>query len=274
MLMQVPTGAVHTHSEVFTVTSSHVTPPEVDDQRANGVLMRVGALAGIGGAVLQVWLGGLHAGHSDPNNSAHVFEEYAVSDIWTLVHIGQYVGAFLIIVALMALYRSLGSERGVARAMASIGMLASVAVLAVFAVQMAVDGIALREAVRTWVEAPTPADRSAAFMVAESVRWLEKGLSGIFHLNNGMAMLSFGLAIAAGRTYARWIGAFAIVAGVSFIAGGVVTAHSGFSMEAATVLSPASLGLAAFILAIGVAMWRRAGTPQARLAPREVAAGA
>ena len=244
------------------MTGSHSLVADTDDERrANGVLLRIGAVAGIVGAVMQIWLGGLHAGHTDPNNSAHVFAEYAASPIWTMVHIGQYAGAFLIVVALLALYRALAAERGVSRAFANIGMLATVTVLAVFAVQMAVDGVTLRAAIDAWTTA-APADRSAAFLVADSVRWLEKGLSGFFHLNNGAALLSFGLAIVLGRTLPRWIGAFGIVAGLSFLAGGVVTAHTGFSPEAATVLSPASLGLAAFILAISVAMWRRARRPR------------
>jgi hypothetical protein len=221
------------------------------------MLLRIGAVAGIVGAVLEVWLGGLHAGHTDPNDSAHVFTEYAASGIWTPVHIGQYAGAFLIVVALVVLARSIESGRGLARSAAVIGLLATTTVIGVFAVQMAVDGVVLREAVKSWVEA-TPADKPTAFLVAETVRWLEKGLSAFFHLNNGVALLALGVAVAAGRTYPRWIGATAIVGGLSFVAGGVVTADSGFSSQAATVLAPASLALAAFFLSIGVVMWRRA----------------
>ncbi|GAA3510714.1 hypothetical protein [Georgenia daeguensis] len=47
-------------------------------------------------------------------------------------------------------------------------------VAAVFAVQMAVDGVALKGAVDTWVNA-AEADRQAAFVAAEAVRWTEKG---------------------------------------------------------------------------------------------------
>src|SRR6188768_787286 len=59
-------------------------------------VLRLGALAGVLGIFLELAMGMLHAGHTDPNDSAKVFLEYAASDIWTAVHIGQFFGAALI----------------------------------------------------------------------------------------------------------------------------------------------------------------------------------
>ena len=89
-------------------------------------------------------------------------------------------------------------------------------------------------------------------------RGLEKGLSGFFHLNNGITLITLGLSIALGRLYARWLAGVAVLAGIAFLIGGVVTAQSGFSSDAGLVLTPALALLAVFIVGICVSMWRRA----------------
>ena len=91
---------------------------------------------------------------------------------------------------------------------------------------MAVDGVALRGSIHAWLAAPV-GQQDAAFLVANAVRDLEKGLSGFFHLLNGLAMLTLGAAVVASRTYPRWLGVFGVVAGFGFMSGGVVTAPNG-----------------------------------------------
>jgi hypothetical protein len=238
-------------------------------------MLRIGALAGIAGIVLQLWLSGLHAGHVDPNNSAAVFLEYAASGIWTAVHIGQYAGTFLIAMAMLTLARALGRGLGLSAALASIGVVAVTIVLAIFAIQMAVDGVALRETIATWVLAPTP-DKAAAFYVADGVRWIEKGLSAFFHLNNGLALLTIGLAAALHGGFPRWLGAAGAIAGVAAMYGGFVAAQGGFSPQAAAILGPTALLGAAFLGGGSVWMWRAAGggrhraiAPVARLEPAD-----
>ena len=51
-----------------------------------------------------------------------------------------------------------------------------------------------------------------------------------------------------------------MVAGLGFLAGGVITAQTGFSATAGAVLTPALLLLAVFVVGICVSMWRRATT--------------
>ena len=95
----------------------------------------------------------------------------------------------------------------------------AVLVAAVFAVQMAVDGVALKAAINTWVDAPSPGDQSAAFQVAEAVRWTEKGLGGFFQFLNGITLLALGVSIALGARYPKWIGFVGALAGIGFVAG-------------------------------------------------------
>ena len=111
-------------------------------------------------------------------------------------------------------------------------------VAAIFAVQMAVDGDALKATIDTWTNATQSGDKASAYQVAEGMRALEKGLSGFFHLVNGTTLLVLGLAIAFGRCYPRWLGWVGAVSGLGFLAGGIVAAHTGFSPLVGTVPRP------------------------------------
>lgn len=233
-------------------------PTTGDPPNADRALLRTGAVAGLLGVPLQVVLDQLHAGHAHaPNDSAGVFREYAASSIWTAVHIGQFFGTLLIGVALVTLAWSIARHGGIARALGLSGGFAALASVTVFAVQMAVDGVALKATVDAWVRATTPADKLMAFQVAEGVRWIEKGLSSFFHLLNGTALLGLGLSVALARTHPRWLGWVGAAAGVGFIAGGFITAHTGFSPEAAAVLTPALVVLVVFLVGTSISMWRR-----------------
>jgi hypothetical protein len=79
----------------------------------------------------------------------------------------------------------------------------------------------------------------------------------LFHINNGLTLLTLGGSIAFGRLYARWLGWTAVVAGLAFVGGGIVTAHSGFSSGAGLLLKPALLLLVVFMVGSCVSMWRR-----------------
>jgi hypothetical protein len=198
--------------------------------------------------------------NADPNDSAAAFHEYAASNTWTIVHIGQFFAALLVALALVTLARSLMRQGGVAGALAVIGGVTAILVAAIFAVQMAVDGVALKATIDTWTHATQAGDKASAYQVAEGMRALEKGLSGFFHLANGTTLLALGLAIAFGRSYPRWLGWVGAVSGLGFLAGGIVAAHTGFSPLAGTVLLGPTLLGAIFLIGAAVCMWRRSST--------------
>jgi hypothetical protein len=223
-------------------------------------LLRIAAVAIPVGIVLQIGMEALHPSKADPNDSAAAFQEYAASNTWTIVHIGQFFAALLVALALVTLARSLARQGGGAGALAVIGGVTAILVAAVFAVQMAVDGVALKATIDTWMNAVQAGDKASAYQVAEGMRALEKGLSGFFHLVNGTTFLALGLAIAFGRSYPRWLGWVGAVAGLGFLAGGVVAANTGFSALAGTVLlGPTVLG-AIFLIGAAVCMWRGSTT--------------
>jgi Domain of unknown function (DUF4386) len=224
----------------------------------NGALLTVGMVAAVVGILVEVAMGFLHPSHAQPNDSATAFEEYSHSHGWTYIHIGQFAGTLLVVISLVAIARTLSGQPGTAGAMAVVGAVTAVLIGAVFAVQMAVDGVALKGTVDTWAHASTAADRSAAFLVADGVRWIEKALSSFFHLLNGTTLLALGLSVLFGRMARRWLGWVGVVAGIGFLVGGVITSRTGFSPEASRVLTPALLLSAVFLIGTAVSLRRAA----------------
>jgi len=235
------------------MVSRPLVPNSVSADRA---LLRLGAVTGIAGVLVQVVMDQLHPAQADPNNSRAAFAEYSRSRIWTEVHLGQFLGTLLLATSLLCLARALSRQRGWSGALAIVGAFTAVLLTAVFTVQMALDGIALRSAVHTWVTTTGP-EKVSAFQVAEGLRGLEKGLSAMFHICNGLTLVMLGLSIATGQLYARWLGWTAVVAGVAFLGGGIVTAHVGFASTAGLFLHPALVLLAVFMIGITTSMWRR-----------------
>jgi hypothetical protein len=231
-------------------------PDGVATERA---LLRVGAVTGIAGVLVQIVMDQLHPAQADPNDSRAAFAEYSHSRIWTAVHLGQFLGTLLLALSLICLARALSRQRGLPGVLAIVGAVTAFLLTAVFTVQMALDGIALRTAVHAWVTATGP-QKASAFQVAQGLRDLEKGLSALFHINNGLTLVTLGLSIGLGQLYARWLGWTAVVAGIAFLGGGVVTAYAGFSSSAGLLLKPGLLLLVVFMVGICVSMWRRGGS--------------
>jgi hypothetical protein len=213
-------------------------------------LMRIGAVAGVIGVVAQIVLElFLHPSGAHPNDSAAAFAEYAASTSWTAVHLGQFAAALLVSIALIALAGTLRSHGGWPADLALVGALAVAVATAVFGVQMAVDGVALKHAVDAWTGAAPGGAQETAFTMAETVRSIEKGLSALFHFSNGAALLFLGGAVA--RSWRRqWLGWIGATAGFGFLAGSWATAQTGFSSQASMILLPT--GLLAFIFVLGV----------------------
>jgi hypothetical protein len=103
-----------------------------------------------------------------------------------------------------------------------------VATLALCGVVLAVDGVALKQAVNAWVSAPA-AEKAARFANAEVLRWLEWGARSYENFTLGLAVLLF--ALAAGRTdwVPRPVPHLMGLSGLTYLAQGWVAGTQGFS---------------------------------------------
>jgi len=227
-------------------TSALRQTPSADTTLEEGSLLRVGTAFLAGGLLSQVPLGALHPHREDANDSVAAFHEYSHSHHWVLVHLGQFLGLVLITVGLVAICETLRRQHGAARGLGLVAAVAAIVSAAVFAVQMAVDGVALKSAIDGWESAAGGTDKAAAFQVADAVRSVEKGLSAVFNLSNGLTLLSLGLGLTRGEGCGRRLGWLAAVAGVGLLSVGAITAHTGFSHAASSLALPTTGLLAVF----------------------------
>jgi hypothetical protein len=110
-------------------------------RREEGGIFRIGAVAGIVGALLAMVGNLLHPATpiGDPQSVAQTI---AQSESWVLVHLLIVVGLILMLGGLVALSRSI--EGGVAGALAQLGYVAAVAGVTVGLVDVIVDGVAAK----------------------------------------------------------------------------------------------------------------------------------
>jgi hypothetical protein len=146
-----------------------------------------------------------HPSTEDPMDNPAAFMEYAHSNIWTADHLAEYFGFLLLLGGLVALYHWVSAKPGAGAGIAPFALAAVVTTAASYTVLQAVDGITLKRAVDAWASAPD-AQKTAIFTAAETVRWTEIGMNSFSNLLTGPTLLLYGLAIALGTVYARWVG--------------------------------------------------------------------
>ena len=115
--------------------------------------LRLSATLLLVGQLLYVAVTLLHTG-GDANNHPAIFAAYARSGIWTAVHVGQFVCLAAMLTGLLGLFAVVDVEAGGAKLAARLGAASTVATLALYGVMLAVDGVALKQAVNAWAAAP------------------------------------------------------------------------------------------------------------------------
>jgi hypothetical protein len=222
-------------------------------------LLRIGAVSTVLGIITLFVAEAFHSGHN-PADLEATLPEYAANTNWEVVHIGQFLGYALVLVGLVALYRSIMEGRGAA--LARLGYVSAVVATAIYAVNQAVDGVAIKFVADEWVSAPA-AEKADAFRVAEAVRHIEIGLTSFAELTLGTALLLYGLTIALSEIYPKWLGWAAVAVGLGWIALGLLVAYNGFTQADLGLL--ASTLMALWLLVLTVFLWRKAGrTPNSQ----------
>ncbi|MDQ3837694.1 MAG: DUF4386 family protein [Thermoproteota archaeon] len=200
--------------------------PQLQFQRP---LLRIGSIAFLAGMVIAIVSTAFHPSTEDPSNHPLVFAEYASDDSWIAVHIGQFAGVIMVFAGgFVALYRLLvQSEPSMASVLAWIGLALAIMTASAFAILQAVDGIAQKMAVNSWVAAPSE-DKAITFRVAEGIRFIEYGTNTIFRILQGLVAIMFGVAIVKSKLLSRWIGGAGVVISAVTIYASLEVAYLGF----------------------------------------------
>ena len=190
----------------------------------NRPLLRIGSIAFIVGVVIVVVSTMLHPSREDPANHPLVFMEYANSNSWIAVHIGQFVGGIMVFGGGFGVLHSflMRTESNTTYTLSWIGFAVAIMTASAIAVLQAVDGIALKMAVDFGLLLP------ARKRVAEGIRCVEYGTNSIFRILQGSVAAIFGIAIVKSMLLSRWIGGTGVIVGTMSIIAGVEVAYVGF----------------------------------------------
>jgi hypothetical protein len=217
------------------------------------ITTRIGAIALPLGITLLVVASASHPSREDAMDNPAVFMEYAQSDSWVAVLLAQWFAPLLLFSGLVALYYSITTKSELGAVVARFGLVAVVLMGATFTMLQAVDGVALKWAVDAWASAPADQE-GAAFAAAEALRYTEYAIQSLFTILLGLTLILYGMAIALGSVYPRWLGWVAVGSGVAWVAHGVRMPYLGLSASIGEAVGAVLLYLWAFIMAI--VMWR------------------
>jgi hypothetical protein len=134
----------------------------------------------------------------------------------------------LLLAGLFALFFALDAETGMARWAGRFGAASAVVALALYGVVLAVDGVALKQAVDAWANAPD-AEKTARFASPEAIRWLEWGARSYENFALGLAFLLFAVAVMRTVWVPRPIAYLMGLPGLTYLVQGWVAGSDGFS---------------------------------------------
>jgi hypothetical protein len=215
--------------------------------------VRFGAVALPLGVIVPIAATAIHPHRENVMDNPAVFTEYAQNTSWIAVHFAQWVGALLLFAGLLGLYYAIRERSGPGSGPARLGLAATAQAAAAITALQAVDGIALKWAVDAWTAAPAD-EKTAAFAAAEALRWTEYAFQSYSNILIGLALALYGLAIARGRRYPRWLGWIAIGSATAWITHGVMVAYVGLFDSIPRLVGMALL--AVFAVGIAPRMWR------------------
>ena len=220
-------------------------------------LLKIGSILFIAGMVIAIVSTVIHPSTEDPSNHSLVFAEYASDDSWIAVHIGQFVGVIMVFAGgFIALYRLLAqSESSMASVLAWMGLALAIMTASAFAVLQAVDGIAQKRAVDSWVAAPSE-NKAITFGVAEGIRYIEYGTNSIFRILQGLVAIVFGVAIVKSKLLNKWIGGAGVVIGAATIYAGLEVAYLGFG-GLTTIIGISMIIYFIWVGVLGGLMWKK-----------------
>ncbi len=234
-----------------TPTSPMTKPAVARPSFAPRTALRTGSALVLGGLVAEYVVTSFHAAHENPNDHHAVFAEYAASDNWIAVHLGQLGAGLVVIAGIITLLRALRPTSGPAL-FTRIAEGAAILTASTIAVLQGIDGFTLKHAVDSLAASP-PDMHDAAFHDAEIVRWIEWAAAGYFRITLGLTVVLLSVAVVRSRALPRWSAPVALLAGFSFVVDGIAVGTDGF-----TGGTPNLVAWGAFILfavTVTVAAW-------------------
>jgi hypothetical protein len=217
--------------------------------------LRLSAALLLAGQLLYVVITLFHTG-GDANDHPAIFAAYAASATWTAVHVAQFACMTVFLAGLFGLCFALDLQDGPARWAGRFGASLAAVTLALYGAVLAVDGIALKQAVNAWASAPE-AEKAARFATAEAIRWLEWGMRSYENFALGLAVLLFAVTVARTAWIPRPIGYLMGLSGLTYLMQGWRAGTEGFSERHTTAIVLSEVLNVAWMVWLIVVAWRK-----------------
>jgi hypothetical protein len=226
------------------------------------VVLRIGAVSGVVGAILASVANLLHPHPTDYQLETKL-AQMARSSTWGAVHLILIVALMFVFVALVALTLSLEREPGV-----TLSRMACVTALlggTLILVSTALDGFAMSRLADEWVKAPAAekADALRAASALEEAQYAVYSMSIVLFL--GLGIVLYGIALVLDGEYPAWLGWLAILGGGGEVVVGIVQVLSGPTYRGTELPDAAfSVMITLWVLIVGIHMWRQSRTQHTR----------
>ncbi|MDX8500899.1 hypothetical protein RFM99_21110 [Mesorhizobium sp. VK4C] len=228
---------------------------ETNTESDRQLALRLSAWLLLVGQILYVIVTLFHAG-GDANNHPVIFEGYAASGTWTMVHVAQFACTAILLAGLLTLFFGLDVQGGTAKWTGRFGAALTVVSFALYGLVLAVDGVALKQAVNAWVNAPE-AERAARFATAEAIRWLEWGTRSYEAFALGLALVLLAVTVGFAEKIPRPIAYLMALSGLAYWLQGWTAGSEGFSSTHVIGIEAAEVLIVIWAGWLLVASWRR-----------------
>ncbi len=168
----------------------------------------------------------------------------------------------VLLAGLLVLFFALNVPEGMPHWLGFFGAVATGVTLVLYSIRMAVDGVALKQAVDAWVSA-SAAEQAARFASAEALRWLEWGVASYQTYMLGLALVLFAIVIIWTARVPRPIGYLMGLSGLAWLILGWVFGIDGFSAIGEVPSDLAQVLLLATMIWLLIVSWRRKESIQA-----------
>ena len=232
----------------------------MDNSTFDRTSLQVSAVLLLVGQLLYVVITLFHTG-GDANNHHAIFAAYADSRSWAAVHFGQFVCMAMFLAGLFALSFALDLRTATARWAARFGAASAAATLALYGGVMAVDAVALKQAVNAWATAPE-AEKAARFAAAEAVRWLEWGMRSYENFTLRLAILLFAVAVMRTAWIPRPIAYPMGLSGLTHLTQGWLAGSEGFSESHTVAIVLVEVLNLAWMISLLIVAWRMRSSAQ------------
>ncbi|MDQ3691861.1 MAG: hypothetical protein M3406_17870 [Chloroflexota bacterium] len=229
---------------------------------AHGWELRIGGMAAVVGSLLAM-VGNLLHPMTPVGDPAGVGHAIHASQSWTTVHMVIVIGLALMLGGLVAIADSM--RTGLAGALSRFGLFAAVSGATLGMILVTLDGIAAKQLADAWAGAPA-AEQAAALRDLVAEETMNFALVALFNiLFAGFTFILYGLAVATGDVYPRWLGWPVVVAGIGSIAVGLIQGQVGESTgisRIASIVFPTVITL--WVATLGILLLRRQPLPESQ----------